>query len=307
MRLKTAIALSVVIGCAWCASNAAAQPAPCEACESCDPSPCETCDSCNPAPCGCAGHGSGCCCNGICSQAPPNPLAPGRPSPPPCCADGICYPNYETWGHYKTRWRPWPIQLAATAPGAPTAPPAARPDAPPYEVLPPEEEDRPAPRPSVTRGKPVEIAPRREAPQEGDRESAPTTPSPTAPTPPQDTSGTELPSEDLFGLPPEETGPGGTTPPASPGAPFDETPGTTPLTPPDGGESAPGAAPLGEPMGDHDLPPAPPFAASRRAAKTALPASNQRPAAAAPKRDAHAAPRDDPPPALPSALASVSR
>ncbi|HEX2474212.1 MAG TPA: hypothetical protein VHK01_05680, partial [Lacipirellulaceae bacterium] len=31
-----------------------------------------------------------------------------RPTPPACCADGICYPNAATWGTYPTRWRRWP-------------------------------------------------------------------------------------------------------------------------------------------------------------------------------------------------------
>lgn len=29
------------------------------------------------------------------------------PTPCPCAADGMCHPN-DTWGNYKTRWRPWP-------------------------------------------------------------------------------------------------------------------------------------------------------------------------------------------------------
>jgi len=297
MKFQIAIAVGVFFGSAGGGSIATAQPAPRGECESCDASPC-----------GCAGHGSGCCCSGICSQAPPNPLAPGRPSPPPCCADGICYPNYEYWGHYTTRWRPWPGELAATTPGGATAPPAARPGVPTYEVLPPEEEDRRAPPPSAPRGKPVELAPQKEAAPERTRETAPTTSSPAAPIPPQDGPGTELTPESILGLPPEEIGPGGTSPPAtpSPGAPFDESPGTTPLVPPAGGASSPATAPLGRPMGDDDLPPSPPFAAPKLSAEPAGRPLAQ-PPQPVPKNKASFTPQDDPPPALPGAMASVSR
>ncbi|QEG33758.1 calcium-binding EGF-like domain-containing protein [Bythopirellula goksoeyrii] len=30
------------------------------------------------------------------------------PTPCPCAADGTCHPKSDTWGSYKTRWRPWP-------------------------------------------------------------------------------------------------------------------------------------------------------------------------------------------------------
>jgi hypothetical protein len=29
------------------------------------------------------------------------------PTPPPCAADGICYPNTGGWGYYPARWRKW--------------------------------------------------------------------------------------------------------------------------------------------------------------------------------------------------------
>ena len=41
-------------------------------------------------------------------------LAAGRaplidpPTPPPCAADGTCYPNTGEWGYYPARWRTWP-------------------------------------------------------------------------------------------------------------------------------------------------------------------------------------------------------
>jgi len=39
------------------------------------------------------------------------------PTPYPCGVDGVCRPNAFSYGHYKTRWRPWPgeaKQLGAT-------------------------------------------------------------------------------------------------------------------------------------------------------------------------------------------------
>lgn len=30
------------------------------------------------------------------------------PTPCPCAADGTCHPKRDTWGSYKTHWRPWP-------------------------------------------------------------------------------------------------------------------------------------------------------------------------------------------------------
>jgi hypothetical protein len=113
--------------------------------------------------------------------------------------------------------------------------------------------------------------------------------------------------ESIFGIPgTEETPPAG----APLGEPADETPMTTPLTPPPGAESTPNSLPLpmGEPTGDRDLPPAPPFAmpALRQpAVRTAVqPGQRTQPA---PKRVEDAAPQEDPPPALPNALASLAR
>jgi hypothetical protein len=281
MKLVTAIILGVLLSLAVSVSPATAQPTPCETCQSCD-SP----------PCGCAGHSAGCCCDGLCKQAPPNPLAPGRPSPPPCCADGYCYPNCETWGHYRTRWRRWPIEIAATTPTGAATPRPLGPDVPAYDVLPPEEEDRRAPPPSATRGKPVEVAPR-EAPPQEDNEKAPAT----GPTAPQNGTGTDLSPESIFGLPPEST-------PA--GAPIEDTPGTTPLGPLPGGDSSPATTPPSEPTGELDLPPALPFASPKLSSQPAV-RSSGRPTTPAPRNRVRTVPQDDPPPALPTALASVLR
>jgi len=70
-----------------------------------------------------------------------------RPTPPPCCADGICYPNPTTFGVYPTRWRRWPGDFGTTLEptSAPPRPGQLGPDVPPYQTPTPEEEDRRAP------------------------------------------------------------------------------------------------------------------------------------------------------------------
>jgi hypothetical protein len=43
------------------------------------------------------------------------------PTPPPCAADGTCYPNRGEWGWYPARWRTWPgDQLEPTPSKSPT-------------------------------------------------------------------------------------------------------------------------------------------------------------------------------------------
>ena len=62
------------------------------------------------------------------------PLAFTKPSPGPCCADGKCRPKRDTWGHYKTRWRQWPLDPRAEVPGPEPD------DAPVDGILPPDAE-----------------------------------------------------------------------------------------------------------------------------------------------------------------------
>jgi hypothetical protein len=260
---------------------------------------CAGCQTCQTPPCGCAGHAPGCCCEGVCQQAPPNPLEPGRPSPPPCCADGICYPNYQTWGHYATRWRRWPIELATAQPTDVTTPLAPTPDLPGYQTPPPEEEDRRAPPPSAPRGEPVPIGPRA-GQQEAAEEEAPTegaTPPATDQPPPS--------PESIFGFPTEEMPP--TTEGVPPlGAPIEETPTTTPLVPPAEGGSSPATAPADDPFGDADPAPAPPFA-TRQLNRVPTAASGLQPVLPVPKPAIRqTAPQDDPAPAMPT-LASATR
>jgi hypothetical protein len=286
MRLGTTITMGALLSCALGATNAAAQMAHPAACQ---------CQSCQLPPCGCQGHAQGCCCEGLCKQAPPNPLVPGRPSPPPCCADGYAYPNPVTWGHYATRWRRWPIEFAAPARAGEPTPRPLGPDVPPYERPVPDEEDRRAPPPSAPRGEPVQTAPR-PTPSQEDTEEAP-------PTPPQRGEESALSPESIFGVPSEDTPPSTGLPL---NAPAEEVPVTAPLVPPSGGEAAPTTTPLSEPMGDQDLPPAPPFASPALNKQPAVRSASQ-PAMPAPKNNVPTAPEDDPPPALPIALASLSR
>lgn len=208
-----------------------------------------------------------CAGNGWSTAASHPPI--DRPSPPPCCADGVCYPN-GTWGVYPTRWRRWPTEPSAALEPTPERPQPRDlgPDVPPYQTPTPEEEDRRAP-PPTRRPEGVEAA------EEGDDVAPGATPtSPTTPT-----------------TPPVGPVPDGSGGPRSLQGPM---------------ESAP-SMPWDEPTSSNDPPPAPPFAA-RQASQTnapARPAPNQATGPRVPvlrPADASA----DPPPALPLALSNNS-
>jgi len=70
-----------------------------------------------------------------------------KPSPPPCCVDGVCYPKTNTWGYYPGRWRPWPGEEPQPSTIEPT-PAEQETGIPSYETPPPQEEDRRAPPPT---------------------------------------------------------------------------------------------------------------------------------------------------------------
>ncbi len=283
MTFRTKIAMAVLIGCALGASGAAAQTAPCQNCQ-------------QPG-CGCQGHPADCCCQGACEKVPEHLFEPNRPSPPPSCADGVCYPNYQTWGHYGTRWRRWPIEIAPPVRPGVAVPRPLGPDVPAYVPPPMEEEDRRAPPPSEPRVPAGGVAPRIPPQEEGveqpesDESPAPSTGEGTPPAP-----------SDIFG--PTAIPPGDSLPFS---APPEDSPGVTPLTPPTGSETEPGTSEFDEPMGDIDLPPTPPFRStmidarerSRQVPPTPEPAVHQQ------QRAVHHAPQEDPPPTMPS-LASVS-
>jgi hypothetical protein len=68
------------------------------------------------------------------------------PTPPPCAADGICYPNTTKWGYYPARWRTWPgTQLEPTPAKGPTEDGRITPELGPAEPPPAEVEDAAAP------------------------------------------------------------------------------------------------------------------------------------------------------------------
>ncbi|MGE3240788.1 MAG: hypothetical protein AB7G28_18115 [Pirellulales bacterium] len=67
------------------------------------------------------------------------------PTPPPCAADGICYPNTGKWGFYQARWRTWPgAKLEPTA-KSPTEAGRISEELGPAETPPAEMEDAAAP------------------------------------------------------------------------------------------------------------------------------------------------------------------
>jgi hypothetical protein len=219
-----------------------------------------------------------------------------RPTPPPCCADGLCYPNYSTYGWYPTRWRRWPTEPGehVPTPGQPPAP--LGPDLRPYETPPPEEEDRRAPPPSMP--------PRAEEAAVAPPASEPGTSAPTG-QPPTETPRTT-----------EPTPPGSSTPPAPLFEPIEETPPTAPLnTTPSTRlplEPGPTTTPPFEddamPTSDLDPPPALPFRTPVIVTQPDIRSPGQpKLPDARPPRAQFPGPVNDPPPALPVVMASRTR
>jgi hypothetical protein len=219
------------------------------------------------------------------SAAAAGPGVPGiidRPTPPACCADGICYPNAATWGAYRTRWRRWPSEALVPTPAEDAARRGL--ELRPYEPLRPEEEDRRAPLPTP--------APEREQPEseEGITRPPATPTTPPSTNPPSTTPGTpSLTPPNNFETPPT--------------TPFEDDQPTQPTTEPRN------TLPFGqfESQGD-DPPPAPPFRARAIAEapvrrQVELPKVSPSPS---PVRRAvvPSQPRtsDDPPPAFPLTL-----
>jgi hypothetical protein len=204
-----------------------------------------------------------------------------RPSPPACCADGLCYPNRGTWGWYETRWRRWPTTQLEPTPADTRPPGAPSPEVPPFERVPAEDEEQAAPPPTRA----AEEA--REEEEEDSRQQAP-------------------PATLPFGTPPDTgTQPAPPSPlddnrPAPPGMRFpweteeSTTPPTTPLND-------------GTPTGDLDPPPAPPFGLPSLVDRSPVRAAERPPFQPVQRRVAPArpAPSNDPPPAFPIAMASV--
>ena len=193
-----------------------------------------------------------------------------RPTPPPCCADGICYPNAPTWGWYGTRWRRWPMEELQPTPAATTPADKLGPDIQPYETPPAEEEDRRAPPPTK---------PAAEEGAEGGAEAPGT-----APLAPPPGGGSESPST----------------------APLTPAPAAPSIVPPptkmpwENGD---------EPTGDWDPPPAPPTTTTVTIDRAPAARTPNRFEPAQPNRPAvwpRAVPNNDPPPTLPVALANAT-
>jgi hypothetical protein len=216
------------------------------------------------------------------------PFPIDRPTPPPCAADGTCYPNEGTWGWYQCRWRKWPgEELVPTPEGVQRTPAELQKgtDLTPYETPTPEHEDTQAP-PSTTKKNETSSAATPEgepgAPSEGAATSHPV-PSAETPTPPRPPQATPAPSRG-YSTPSYPT-------PNYP-APYKPSP-----TSPSGAR---------QPTGDADPPPALPWPKSslsrRPAVADALPNSG-------PRASRSVAPRssgDDPPPSMPSLFHSAA-
>jgi hypothetical protein len=106
-----------------------------------------------------AGWGMLICC--VCVGEAQGALPIDRPSPPPYCADGKCYPKTETWGFYQGRWRSWPGVNTSPLPSTvePTPAQLLGPDLKPYETPSPENEDRRAPPPTQPKEPPAAPTP----------------------------------------------------------------------------------------------------------------------------------------------------
>jgi hypothetical protein len=221
---------------------------------------------------------------GLCHAALAAPPPLDRPSPPPCCADGRCYPNPWTFGWYETRWRRWPMECMDGMPAGrlgPTRPQGS--DIPPYDPPPPDEEDRRAPPPTTPpeesyRGPATNAAPSgtesRTGPGPGGTMSAPRPETLLQPGPPSD------PNAPRRGFPP-------------PYVPQGPTPNSINST----GPTSDADPPPGLPFGPAMMSVAPPAREVPR--QPATPSAE--PAASIPE-----AASDDPPPSLPDGLAAMT-
>jgi hypothetical protein len=204
-----------------------------------------------------------------------------RPTPPPRCADGRCYPNTLMCGYYETRWRRWPVEAVEPSTTGEFNPQQLQKQVPPFSAPSPEEEDRKAPPPTVTHEEPGHQLP----PKSGATSSAPGPEGTTPPTVPLRPPGEQS----------EPAGPRRTLPPYEP-----QAPGARPLPP-------------GGPTGELDPPPALPFgpapiqeaAPVRQVNRTPEIRTAQPIRAANPQLQGVNSSSDDPPPALPGTLAAL--
>ena len=202
-----------------------------------------------------------------------------RPTPPPCCADGVCHAHPGTFGYFQTRWRVWPGVSIAPMPTVKQPIVREIPGIEKIEIPTPEEEDRQAPPPtkSPTTQSPIEVAPGTvptttplESLELRDPGAGPTTPA----TPPTATPGGPQPATPRVTYPPFGSEPSGGTdrppmPPFSPSASRSRTPiNVQPAAQSAAGWSTartpviPASRPSGQTQqrGANDPPPPPPFA-----------------------------------------------
>lgn len=177
------------------------------------------------------------------------------PTPPPCAADGTCYPKTSEWGYYQSRWRTWPgAELEPTPSKAPTeaggriSPELGHSEPPPAEF-----EDAAAPPSSPRREKPIETpsAPPT-MPPPGETGESPSGPRPERPS--------LAPPDETLGRPIDTLGPSSNNdpPPALPRS-FSAR---TPSVPNYRGTSAPTVRQVSPQVSTIDPPPSPPWAQS---------------------------------------------
>ena len=201
-----------------------------------------------------------------------------RPTPPPCCADGKCYPNPLTFGVYPTRWRQWPVQYAqSTSTGQ--LPEGVQPDnreIPQFELPSAEEEDRKAPPPTTPREEPLRAPATNTAPA-GENAAGP---------PGRSQPGTQPPAGEKA----EPAGPRSTLPPYEPQAP--------------GPKSLNNLNNQQGKSGEADPPPAPPFGPQRFEEGTPVRQASYAPATSSRRSAVQAVnlTSDDPPPGPPRTL-----
>jgi hypothetical protein len=202
-----------------------------------------------------------------------------RPSPPPCCADGLCFPKTNTWGYYQGQWRRWPGEGLPPA-VAPT--PAERvPGIPPFQAPSPQEEDQRAPQSTAPAERPA---------------AQPTTP---LATPPGTTT-------------PDTTEPGAATPPAGP-PPGAMPPGggMLPSGTPEGIEPAAPSMPFEQPQptGEWDPPPTLPFGTAEMDSLPGIRTASKPvgPQLSLPNGPPYRSSGTDSPPSLPLAISRAQR
>jgi hypothetical protein len=235
-------------------------------------------------------------CAASCATAA-TPLPIDRPTPPPCAADGTCYPSEGTWGWYPCKWRQWPGEVLVPTPAGaqPTPAELQKGGLGPFETPTPEREDTQAP-PSTAKKTETKAG-------TGEGESTNLEPEGGAMPPRIPREGVSAPPQ-----PPQE-GPAGT--PRGYSAPNIPTPNyptpniptpnyPTPYKP---APAQPSPMPTRPTTGDADPPPALPWASNMRAPATTANAVASR--QAGPIGSRQGSDIDDAPPAVPSVFHSA--